>query len=170
MGSKIMLSFTRIWKDTCANLNPSLKKDTVKDCKPQVGVCTAEQSDKNALLPPQPNTDWDWYLTIGVDEVCMSSPDWETIEENLCRLKQTTDSYLILEQKDPRNSENIWFIQCAVAKMGPNQGEYVVEIGFNTCDRHFLWERFVPDVLNAMEYFSAAYHHRNVDTSGFYSI
>lgn len=77
------------------------------------------------------------------------------------------DSYLILEQKDPQNPEICWFIQCAVARKGPDQGKYSVEIGFSTPDGSSLWERMVPDVQRAAAYFSAAYYHRDLDVSGF---
>ena len=77
------------------------------------------------------------------------------------------DSFLILEQKEPGNPENYWFIQCAVARQGPDTGKYVVEIGCPSSNGSCLWERMVLDVREAAKYFSDAYYHRTVDVSAF---
>ena len=106
-------------------------------------------------------------MTAGGHGGSASDPSWTDIEENLRQLNQEADSFLILEQKDPQAPETCWFIQCAVARQGPDQGRYIVEIGFSVPGSHSLWERMVPDVGEAVEYFSAAYHHRSVDVSGF---
>ena len=82
------------------------------------------------------------------------------------KLSQEADSFLILEQKDPRDSEIYWFIQCAVARQGPDQGKYAVEIGSSVSGSPCLWERTGTDV-QAIGYFSAAYYHMEVDVSGF---
>lgn len=74
---------------------------------------------------------------------------------------------LILEQRDPENSEHGWFIQCAIALQGPDAGRYAVEIGCPSPDGPRLWERMVPDVKEAATYFSAAYQQRRIDPSGF---
>ena len=74
---------------------------------------------------------------------------------------------MILEQKDPQNLENYWFIQCAVASQGPDAGKYAVEIGCSTPGGPCLWERMVPDVQEAAKYFSDAYDHRPVNFSDF---
>ena len=170
MDLKKVFDFKKIWNDTCANVSPSLKKTTIRDCQSQSETYTKQQHDKTGTIPMQPHMDWDWYLTLGGNEECTHNPHWETIEENLRRLNQATDSFLILEQKESQESKNTWFIQCAMASMGPKQGEYMLEIGFTISGRHYLWERFVPDVEQAIEYFSAAYYHKNVDASGFYNV
>ena len=123
--------------------------------------------DETSFAPPQPHPDWPWILTAGGHGGSASDPSWTDIEENLRQLNQEADSFLILEQKDPQAPETCWFIQCAVARQGPDQGRYIVEIGFSVPGSHSLWERMVPDVGEAVEYFSAAYHHRSVDVSGF---
>ena len=82
-------------------------------------------------------------------------------------LSQEADSYLILEQKDPKHPEQYWFIQCAAALEGPDAGMYAVEVGCSTPDGPRLWERMVPDAQNVAEYFSDAYYHRSLDVSGF---
>ena len=123
--------------------------------------------DEPSSAPPQPHPDWPWVLTVGGYAGSTSNPDWTDIEEELRELSQEADSFLILEQKDPRAPETSWFIQCAVARQGPDRGKYSVEIGFSTPGNPCLWGRMVPHVQEAIGYFSAAYHHSGVDVSGF---
>ena len=117
--------------------------------------------------PPQPHSDWPWTLTVGGYAGSTTAPSWQDIEEELRELVPDPDSFLILEQKDPQNLENYWFIQCAVASHGPDAGKYAVEIGCSTPGGPCLWERMVPDVQEAAKYFSDAYDHRPVNVSDF---
>ena len=64
---------------------------------------------KKALGLPQPRKDWFWVLTVG-DEGGCSDPAWDQIQEGLYALDEDTDSYLILEQKNPENPKEYWFI------------------------------------------------------------
>ena len=123
-----------------------------------------------APTPPQPHRDWPWLLTVGGYTGSTSDPSWTDIEENLRELSQETDSFLILEQKDPQNPSQSWFIQCAVALEGPDAGMYAVEIGCSTPGGPCLWERMVPDVQEAAKYFSDAYDHRPVNVSDFQEV
>lgn len=123
-----------------------------------------------APTPPQPHRDWPWLLTVGGYTGSTSDPSWTDIEENLRELSQETDSYLILEQKDPQNPSQSWFIQCAVALEGPDAGMYAVEIGCSAPGGPLLWERMTPDVQDVIAYFSNAYYHRGLDVSGFQEI
>lgn len=123
-----------------------------------------------APTPPQPHRDWPWLLTVGGYTGSTSDPSWTDIEENLRELSQETDSFLILEQKDPQNPSQSWFIQCAVALEGPDAGMYVVEIGCSAPGGPLLWERMTPDVQDVIAYFSNAYYHRGLDVSGFQEI
>ena len=116
-------------------------------------------------VPPQPNPDWPWMLTVGGN--IKSNPDWKEIEKSLRELNQDADSFLILEQQDPQNPRICWFIQCAIARQGPDQGKYAVEIGFPAAGNPCLWEKMVPDVQKAIGYFSSAYYHKRIDVSGF---
>lgn len=77
---------------------------------------------------------------------------------------------MILEQKDPQNPSQSWFIQCAVALEGPDAGMYAVEIGCSAPGGPLLWERMTPDVQDVIAYFSNAYYHRGLDVSGFQEI
>ena len=123
-----------------------------------------------APTPPQPHRDWPWRMTAGGYTGSTSDPSWTDIEENLRELSQETDSFLILEQKDPQNPSQSWFIQCAVALEGPDAGMYVVEIGCSAPGGPLLWERMTPDVQDVIAYFSNAYYHRGLDVSGFQEI
>ncbi len=126
--------------------------------------------DEISPIPPQPHPDWPWRLTVGGYAGSMPDPSWKDIEEELRELGQEADSFLILEQRDPQDPETCWFIQCAVVSQGTAQDKYAVEIGFSVPDGPRLWERMVPDVQNAIEYFSDVYHCRSVDASGFQKI
>ena len=115
-------------------------------------------------VPPQPHPDWPWSLNIGGG--LRSNPAWQDIESALRELTQEENSFLILEQEEPGNPEHYWFIQCAMARRGPDRGRYFVEIGASS-RAHRLWERMVPDVQAAVEFFFTAYQQRSVDGSGF---
>lgn len=124
-------------------------------------------TDKAYFPLPQPHPDWPWALTVGGYAGSTADPSWQGIEEELRELVPDPDSFLILEQKDPQNLENYWFIQCAVASQGSDAGKYAVEIGCSTPGGPCLWERMVPDVREAAKYFSDAYYHRPVNVSDF---
>ena len=111
--------------------------------------------------------DWPWRMTAG--RAPGSAPDfsWNDLEKGLRALRQEEDSYLVLEQRDPQNPEQFWFIQSAMALEGPQAGMYAVEIGCSGPDGPLLWERMVPDVGDVIVYFSDAYYHRGLDVSGF---
>ena len=96
-----------------------------------------------------------------------SDPSWQDVGSGLRELVPDPDSFLILEQKSPQAPENYWFIQCAVAARGPDAGRYAVEIGCPSPGGPQLWERMEPDVQGAIQVFSDAYHHRELDVSGF---
>ena len=128
------------------------------------------QGRTTSPAPPQPHPDWPWTLTVGGYAGSTADPSWQDIEEELRELVPDPDSFLILEQKDPQNLENYWFIQCAVASQGPDAGKYAVEIGCSTPGGPCLWERMVPDVQEAAKYFSDAYDHRPVNFSDFQEV
>lgn len=128
------------------------------------------QGRTTSPTPPQPHPDWPWTLTVGGYAGSTADPSWQDIEEELRELVPDPDSFLILEQKDPQNLENYWFIQCAVASQGPAAGKYAVEIGCSTPGGPCLWERMVPDVQEAAKYFSDAYDHRPVNVSDFQEV
>ena len=115
--------------------------------------------------PPQPNPDWPWVLNVG--GVPQSDPSWQDVESGLRELVPDPDSFLILEQREPGNPEHCWFLQCAVASHGPDAGQCAVQIGCSSPGGPRLWERMEPDVQEAVQVFSDAYHHRELDVSGF---
>lgn len=95
------------------------------------------------------------------------TPAWQDIEKELRELNQGEDSFLILEQKDPQNPKDYWFIQCAAVRKGSDQGKYSVEIGASVPGGAQLWERTVPNVQEVIQYFFDAYQKGQVDVSGF---
>ena len=121
-------------------------------------------NSETTSVPPQPHPDRPWSLNIGGG--LRSNPAWQDIEAALRELTQEENSFLILEQEEPGNPEHYWFIQCAMAQRGPDRGRYFVEIGASS-RAHRLWERMVPDVQAAVEFFFTAYQQRSVDGSGF---
>ena len=123
-----------------------------------------------APTPPQPHRDWPWRMTAGRDPGSAPDFSWNDLEKGLRALRQEEDSYLVLEQRDPQNPEQFWFIQSAMALEGPQAGMYAVEIGCSGPDGPLLWERMVPDVGDVIVYFSDAYYHRGLDVSGFQEI
>ena len=118
-----------------------------------------------APTPPQPNPDGPWALNVG--GIPRSDPSWQDVESGLRELAPDPDSFLILEQREPGNPEHCWFLQCAVASHGPDAGQYAVQIGCSSPGGPRLWERMKPDVQGAVKVFSDAYHHRELDLSGF---
>ena len=135
--------------------------------RPGPAGAQGEPGDAALLLPPQPPQSGDWVLTLGDAPGPLSCPAWEAIEAGLRRLSQADDSFLILEQATPQDPKTTWFIQCAVALRGLHQGEYAVEIGIASAAGNGLWEHIVPDVEQAIGYFSAAYHRRKIDPGAF---
>ena len=77
------------------------------------------------------------------------------------------DSFLILEQRDPRNAQNYWFIQSAVNRAGPRPGWYTVEVGWGSQRGKELRDLDVQTVEEVIPFFQAAYNRKAVDLSGF---
>lgn len=116
--------------------------------------------------PPQPHRDWPWTLNLSG---CPGGRfDWEILVSELRELNlEDVDSFLILEQKDPENPRAYWYIQSALAKAGPSQGQYVVGVGWSAPGHNQMWERCVPQVEQVIRYFDQAYRQYSVDLSGF---
>ncbi len=147
---------------------PSLENWTKMERSGRTWQQVMERPNRGPVpTPPQPHRGWPWLLTVGGYTGSTSDLSWTDIEENLRELSQETDSFLILEQKDPQNPDQSWFIQCAMALEGPDTGMYAVEIGCSDPSGPLLWEWMTPDVQDVIAYFSNAYYHRGLDVSGF---
>ena len=72
---------------------------------------------------------------------------------------------MILEQKSPQGE--YWYIQSALARMGPHQGQYIVGVGWSAPGHNQLWELCVPQVDQVIRRFDEAYHHYRLDLTGF---
>lgn len=122
----------------------------------------------NSIQIHQPRPDWPWVLTVG--GMPRSNFDWADIERELTRLYPDNDSFIILEQKDPDNRKNYWFIQCAIALAGPKKGHYIVGVGWNgesgpvLMERTYFWDALEEEVMGIFE---RAYQRRPLDLTGF---
>ncbi len=116
--------------------------------------------------PSQPNKDWPWTNSEG--GTTRQDFTWEQIEYGVTRLFPDNDSFVILEQKDPRDSKKYWYIQSAIAIAGPNQGKYVVGVGYPGPDgRPVLLERYEDTSEAVFPWFRAAFGGGKIDLSQF---
>ena len=116
--------------------------------------------------PSQPHQDWPWRLELsGYPSGQLS---WEIIVSELRKLNlEDVDSFLILEQRDPKNPKEYWYIQSALAKAGPFQGQYIVGVGWSAPEHNQMWELCVSQVEQVIGYFEDAYKKKHVDLTGF---
>ncbi len=122
---------------------------------------------KGKTAPGRPSGDWPWTLNVS-GALRPDSGTWEMIVSELRKLNpEDPDSFLILEQRDPRNSQNYWFIQSAVNRAGPRPGWYTVEVGWGSQRGKGLRDLDVQTVEEVIPFFQAAYNHKAVDLSGF---
>lgn len=116
--------------------------------------------------PGQPHPDWPWALTVG-PRPPRTTLNWADIRAALEGLIPDTDSFVILEQKDPKDPKKYWYIQSAIATAGPHQGEYIVGYGWSGETRAEMWERMVPSAAEALPYFEAAWKDGTAGLAGF---
>ena len=122
---------------------------------------------KGKTAPGRPSGDWPWTLNVS-GALRPDSGTWEMIVSELRKLNpEDPDSFLILEQRDPRNSQNYWFIQSAVNRAGPRPGWYTVEVGWGSQRGTVLRDLDVQTVEEVIPFFQAAYNRKAVDLSGF---
>ena len=112
-------------------------------------------------LGVQPHKGWPW--TLSVSGMPTDNVSWEAIAGALDRLGPHDDSFIILEQKQ---GDAYWFIQSAVALMGPHTGEYIVGVGWNDAKKGHLIER-CGGAREAVDMFRAVWEGRPLDFSGF---
>ncbi len=122
---------------------------------------------KRKPAPGQPSGDWPWTLNVS-GALRPNFGTWEMIVSELRELNlEEADSFLILEQKDPRDPQNYWFIQSAINRAGPHPGWYTVEVGWGSRQGKALWDLDVQTLEEAVPFFRAAYDRKTVDLSGF---
>lgn len=122
---------------------------------------------KRKTVPGHPSRDWPWTLNVS-GALWPNSGTWEMIVSELRELNpEDPDSFLILEQKDPRNAQNYWFIQSAVNRAGPHPGWFTVEVGWGSQQGKELRDLDVQTVEEVIPFFQAAYNRKAVDLSGF---
>ena len=125
------------------------------------------KSGSQAAVPgSQPHRDWPW--TLNLSGYPSSQISWDIIAAELRELNlEDPDSFLILEQKDPQDPQNYWFIQSAVNRAGPHPGWYTVEVGWGSEQGMGLRDRDIRTVEEVIPFFRAAYDRKAVDLSGF---
>lgn len=121
---------------------------------------------KKKTNPGQPRQDWPWALTVG-PAAPQTTLNWGDIQNALEGLIPDGDSFVILEQKDPKNPKQYWYIQSAIALAGPHQGEYIVGYGWSKEKGAELWERTVPSGAEVLPYFKSAWSCEPVDLTCF---
>ena len=121
---------------------------------------------KKKTDPGQPRPDWPWALTVG-PAAPKTTLNWADIRSALEGLIPDTDSFVILEQKDPKDPKKYWYIQSAIATAGPDRGKYTVGYGWMGGKRAEMWERMVPSAAEALPYFEAAWKDGTAGLAGF---
>ena len=124
---------------------------------------------KKKADPSQPHPDWPWTLSEGGN--ILRDFTWENIEYDLAELYPDSDSFLILEQKDPKNDEHYWYIQSAIALKGPNKDNYIVGVGWTGESGPALMERCYhwKDLDTVIGIFEQAFQRKPLDLSGYES-
>ncbi|MCI8423522.1 MAG: hypothetical protein HFF50_08340 [Lawsonibacter sp.] len=119
------------------------------------------------IRPPHP--DWPW--TLSESGTIQTRFVWADIEYNLAELYPSSDSFLILEQKDPENPKNYWFIQSAIALRGPEKDNYIVGVGWNGAEGPVLLERCYhwKKLDTVIEIFERAFRREALDLTGYES-
>ena len=115
--------------------------------------------------PSQPHPDWPWTLSEGGN--ILREFTWENIEHDLAELYPDNDSFLILEQKDPKDDKRYWFIQSAMNRAGPKPGWYTVEVGWGGGQGKGLLDLDVRTVEEAIPFFRTAYGRKPLELSQF---
>ncbi len=117
--------------------------------------------------PSQPHPDWPWTLSEGGN--ILREFTWEDIEHDLAELYPDNDSFLILEQKDPKDSKKYWYIQSAIALQGPNKDDYIVGVGWSGETGPALMERCYhwKDLNTVIGIFERAFRRKPLDLSGY---
>lgn len=113
----------------------------------------------------QPRPDWPWTLKEGGN--LLRDVAWENVEYGLAQLCPEQDSFLILEQTDPKNSKNYWFIQTAISLGELNFGMYVVDVSRGTPGGPVMVERYYAALDEVTAIFKAAFQCERLDLSGY---
>lgn len=120
---------------------------------------------KKKADPSQPNRDWPWTISEG--GATRQDFTLQTIESDVILLYPDNNSFIILEQRDPKDSKKYWYIQSAIAIAGPNKDRYIVGVGYPGPDGPMLFERYEETPEAAFSWFRAAFEGGKVDLSQF---
>lgn len=120
---------------------------------------------KKKADPSRPDPNWPWSLSEGGN--VRHGVTWEAIRSGLEELYPDSDSFLILEQKDPKNDKKYWYIQSAIATKGPNEGKYIVGCGFPGETGPVLMERCYESLDEVTGIFRRAFQREKLDLTGY---
>ena len=113
----------------------------------------------------QPRPDWPWVLTV--NGMPAGTFEWRDILRELRGLRPDADSFLILEQNNPQNDKEYWFLQTALNLAGECAGWYTVECGFSTPEGPVLLHRDVPELAEAAAVFKRAFQDGELEVAQF---
>lgn len=99
------------------------------------------------------HADWPWTLNVGGQSAPMS---WEELSRALDALDTGQDSFVILEQRDPKAPDHYWYIQSAIATAGDHAGQYIVGVGYSRQKGAALLERYEDAPEQVVPFFRAA--------------
>lgn len=112
-----------------------------------------------------PRAGWPWTLNVGGRETREFA--WDDVLRGLRGLVPDQGSYLILEQRDPRDPKEYWYLQSALALQGEHAGQYIVGCGYSRQTGAALLEQYYTGLDGVIPLFEAAYHGKALDLSRF---
>lgn len=117
--------------------------------------------------PPEycPRAGWPWTLTVGGRPTGQFT--WEDVRRALEGLVPEQGSFVILEQKDPRDPEGYWYLQSALALQGEHAGQYIVGCGYSKKKGAALLEQYYTGLEEITPLFQDAYNGKAIDLSRF---
>jgi len=113
----------------------------------------------------RPRRGWPWRLTVG-DAPPSQTFSWADLRRALEALSPHTDSFVILEQRDPKDARRYWYLQSALVQEGGQRGRYVVGCGFSReSGRPAMLERYTSDLGEVLHDFDLARQYKGPDLS-----
>ena len=113
----------------------------------------------------QPHKEWPWSLTVNG----MPSGEfvWRDVLRELSKLTPDPDHFLILEQQNPQEPGEYWFLQAARSSVGEQAGWYIVECGFSSPEGPVLLHLDTPDLETAAALFKRAFQDGELEVTQF---
>lgn len=112
----------------------------------------------------KPRKGWPWRLTIG-DAAPRQDFSYADVKTALEKLIPDGDSFVILEQRDPKDARHYWYIQSAIALAGSERGRYIIGVGYPREGAAAYMERYTMDLKEVLRDFDLAYRCQGPDLS-----